>query len=100
MKRNPYIAGLLSLLIPGMGQIYAGRGDKGAAILASAIIIGNLNLVFLPIFTTASPDPSIGWAYWVPRIGHDIMSAWSLVFWVWAVVDAYRIAQEERIGEN
>ena len=93
MKRNPFIAGFLSLLVPGLGQIYSGSGDKGAAILAAVIIIGNLNLIFLPIFITANPDPNVVWAYWIPRVGHDVMSVWSIVFWAWAIVDAYRHAK-------
>ena len=94
MKRYPLVAGLRSLLIPGLGQIYAGQGNKGAAILAAAIIIGNLNLVFLPAFVAANPDPAIVWAYWIPRAGHDVMSLWSIVFWVWAMVDAYGAARD------
>jgi hypothetical protein len=90
MKRNRFVAGLLSLLIPGLGQIYGGRSDRGAAILAAAIVIGNLNLIFVPIFAAANPDPSIAWAYWLPRVGHDIVSVWSVAFWIWVVVDAYR----------
>ncbi|HEY76303.1 MAG TPA: hypothetical protein G4O00_09000 [Thermoflexia bacterium] len=56
------------------------------------MVIGNLNLIFLPIFVAANPDPGIVWAYWIPRIGHDVMSLWSVVFWVWAVIDAYVLA--------
>jgi TM2 domain-containing membrane protein YozV len=97
MKRNPLIAALLSLLVPGLGQIYGGRGGRGAAILVSAIIIGNLNLLFVPIFTGANPDPSVLWAYWLPRLGHDVMSIWSIVFWIWAVVDAYRQLKQQTI---
>ena len=93
MKRNPFVAGLLSLLIPGLGQIYCGEGNKGAAILVAAIVIGNLNLIFLPIFVTANPDPGGGWAYWIPRVGHDVMSLWSIIFWSWAVFDAYQRAR-------
>lgn len=93
MKRNPFVAAFLSLLVPGLGQICGGRGNKGAAILAAAIVIGNLNLIFLPIFVTANPDPAIAWAYWIPRVGHDVMSMWSIVFWIWAVVDAYQNAK-------
>jgi TM2 domain-containing membrane protein YozV len=93
MKRSPFVAGLLSLLIPGLGQIYCGEGNKGAAILAAAIVIGNLNLIFLPIFVTASPDPGVVWAYWIPRVGHDVMSLWSIIFWLWAVLDAYQRAR-------
>lgn len=89
MKRNRFIAGFLSLLVPGLGQIYGGRGVRGAAILAGAIIIGNLNLVLLLLFASANPDPGSVWAYWIPRVGHDGLSVWSIVFWIWAVVDAY-----------
>ncbi len=93
MKRNPFVAALLSLLVPGLGQIYAGAGNKGGAILAAAIIFGNLNLIFLPIFIMAHPDSAVVWAYWIPRIGHDVMAAWSLVFWLWVVADAYSVAK-------
>ena len=92
MKRHPFVAGFLSLLVPGLGQIYCGAGNKGAAIVAAAVVIGNLNLIFLPIFVAANPDPGVVWAYWIPRIGHDVMSLWSVVFWVWAVIDAYVLA--------
>ena len=63
MKRHPFVAGFLSLLVPGLGQIYCGAGNKGAAIVAAAVVIGNLNLIFLPIFVAANPDPGIVWAY-------------------------------------
>jgi TM2 domain-containing membrane protein YozV len=101
MKRNPYIAGVLSLLAPGLGQIYAGRGNKGAAILFAAIVIGNLNILILPLIAVANPvipppagDPNGIWTYWIPRIFHDLISLWSIVFWLWAVVDAIIITRE------
>jgi TM2 domain-containing membrane protein YozV len=97
MKRNPLIAGLLSLLVPGLGQIYGERGVRGAAILVSAIIIGNLNLLFVLAFAIAEPDPSAAWAYWLPRLGRDVMSIWSVVFWIWVVVDAYRQVKQQTI---
>ena len=85
------------MLVPGLGQIYGGRGDRGAAILVSAIIVGNLNLLFVLAFAIADPDPGAAWAYWIPRIGHDVMSLWSIVFWIWAVVDAYRQVKPQAI---
>jgi TM2 domain-containing membrane protein YozV len=94
VKRNPVLAGFLSLIIPGLGQIYCGEGNKGAAILIAAIIVGNLNIIFLPVFVAANPNSEIVWAYWIPRIGHDVMSVWSVVFWIWAVVDAYSLAKK------
>jgi len=92
MRKNRFLASLLSFLVPGLGQIYCGKGKKGAFILAAAIIIGNLNIVFIPLFLLAKPDPALAWAYWIPRLGHDLMSLWSIVFWLWAVVDAFNCA--------
>jgi hypothetical protein len=103
VKRKPLVAGLLSLLVPGSGQLYAGEGDKGAAILAAAIVIGNLNILILPLISMANPSipeekPSARatWSYWIPRVVHDVISFWSMVFWAWAVVDAVSIARKHR----
>jgi len=92
MRHRPAVVGALSLLIPGLGQIYSGEGNKGAAILAAAIVIGNLNLIFLLMFVSTNADAAPVWAYWIPRLGHDLISLWSIVFWIWAAVDAYRQA--------
>jgi hypothetical protein len=73
--------------------MFAGSGSRGAAILAGAIIIGSLNLLSLLAFAISGLDRGSGWAYWIPRIGHDVMAAWSVAFWIWAVVDAYGIAR-------
>ena len=94
MKRQPITAFLLTLAVPGLGHIYSGNGNKGAIILVSAIIIGSLNIMFLPVFNAANPDPDIIWAYWIPRIGHDVIAFWSIVFWLWAVFDAYQEANK------
>lgn len=94
MKRNSFLAGFLSLVIPGLGQIYCGEGTRGAAALVAAIVVGSMNILFIPVFVTASPDPEIGWAYWIPRIGHDIVAVWSVVFWVWVVADAFLLARK------
>jgi TM2 domain-containing membrane protein YozV len=100
MKHNPIIAGFLSLLVPGLGQIYGGKGNKGAAIIAASIIIGNLNIMILPLISMANPvipieasDPRMLWAYWIPRVVHDVLSFWSITFWVWAVADAIAITR-------
>jgi len=29
------------------------------------------------------------WAYWIPRVVHDVASFWSIAFWLWAVIDAF-----------
>jgi hypothetical protein len=89
MRHKRPVAGLLSLLVPGLGQIYSGASARGAAILVAAIVIGSLNLLFVLAFSAVDPTPADKWAYWIPRIGHDVVALWSLVFWLWAVVDAY-----------
>jgi TM2 domain-containing membrane protein YozV len=98
IKRNRYIAGFLSLIVPGLGQIYRGKSKKGAIILTAAIIIGNLNIIILPLISIANPvlppvcdNLRAVWAYWIPRVAHDIFALWSIVFWLWAVVDAILI---------
>jgi hypothetical protein len=103
MKQYPIIAGLLSLLVPGLGQIYVGKGDKGGAIIAVAIVIGNLNIIVLPLIAMANPTIPTGapnavtiWAYWIPRVVHDVVSFWSIAFWLWAVGDAITLARAKR----
>jgi TM2 domain-containing membrane protein YozV len=105
MKRSPWVAGLLSLAIPGLGQIYSGKGYKGAAIIFAAIVIANLNVIILPMIALANPvvpapasDVNGVWTYWIPRIAHDIASLWSVAFWVWAVIDAFVAARGGRPG--
>lgn len=101
MKRNPFIAGLLSLVVPGLGQIYAGNGKRGAAIIFASIVIANLNIIILPLIAIANPilpvhagDANSVWKYWIPRITHDVASLWSIVFWIWAIADAYNIKKD------
>ena len=94
MKKSPHIAALLSFLIPGLGQIYCGQSSRGPAILVATIIMYNLNSIFLPVFVEANPDPAVFWKHWLPRLLHDIGAFYSIVFWVWAVVDAFNIAKE------
>jgi hypothetical protein len=101
MKRNPLIAGMLSLLAPGLGQLYAGESNKGAAIIATAIVVGNLNIIILPLISMANPtvppqtlDKRTIWAYWIPRVVHDVVSFWSIIFWGWAVVDAITVTRK------
>lgn len=96
MKRRPIVAALLSLVIPGLGQMYRGEGTRGACILVAAIAIANLNILILPALSLANPvlpppaaDARALWAYWIPRVVHDVASFWSIAFWLWAVVDAF-----------
>jgi TM2 domain-containing membrane protein YozV len=100
-RRNPYFAGLLSLLIPGLGQIYGGKGLRGAKIIFAAIVIANLNIIILPLIALVNPtipvpanEANAVWKYWIPRITHDVASLWSVAFWVWSAIDAYRVTKK------
>jgi TM2 domain-containing membrane protein YozV len=68
MMKNPGLAAVLSFLISGLGQIYNGQIVKGLVVLA----IQSINIALTQIL--------IGW---VPLI----------IVWVWAIFDAYRVAE-------
>lgn len=90
MTRKPILASLFSLLVPGLGQICSGRGERGALILLAAIFIGNLNAIWLSLYGITSPSTNGFWTYTLPRILHDVFAAWSIVFYLWQVADSYR----------
>lgn len=92
-ERNPYLACLLSIPVPGLGQIYAGKGERGAAILIVTIIVGNLNAIWLSLHAGISPVSDVFWMYNLPRILHDIFAAYGIIFLIWQVLDAYQQAK-------
>jgi TM2 domain-containing membrane protein YozV len=74
MMKSPALAAILSLLIPGLGQMYAGRIGKGIGILLFmgilAIVSFILSFVVVGIF---------GWIVY-------------FIVWVWNIFDAYSLA--------
>ena len=93
MKRNPFLAGILSLLIPGLGQMYVQESGRGAAILAFVIIAGNLNAIWLSAFAISNAAPATFWGHTLPRLLHDVFALYGVIFWVWQVIDAYCLAK-------
>jgi TM2 domain-containing membrane protein YozV len=89
MSRRPLLAGILSLLVPGLGQIFAGQGGRGASILFAVIVIGNLNAIWLSLYGLTSPGPDALWTYTLPRILDDLFAAYFVVFYIWQVLDAF-----------
>jgi hypothetical protein len=75
MSRRPLLASGLSLLVPGLGQICAGKGERGAAILIAVLVVRNLNVIWLSLFATVSAAPRTFWGYELPRILHDLFAA-------------------------
>jgi hypothetical protein len=81
VKRNPWVAALLTVLAPGLGHIYVGEARRG---LLGAAAIGVVVLaVMLPV--RAAP-----WNLLVPILG-------ALAIYAWLLVDAFRAAR--RLGE-
>jgi TM2 domain-containing membrane protein YozV len=84
-KRDAPVAAVLSILVPGLGQIYAGKQERGAAILVAGIIVGTLALIWQTLFITAGTR-----TFFPYRIA---LTIYTLIFWAWQVVDAYKQAQ-------
>ena len=71
MRKDPTLACLLNLLLPGIGHVYIGRAGRGALIFALVVALG-----------------IITWG-----IGAILVVAW-------AMYDAHRIAQEMQQPEK
>ena len=94
-ERQPraFIAGLLSLLLPGAGQLYAGRARRGLGMLGLAALIG------AAVAATWLRD-----SLWVlgmlvrPNVLIALLAAVFVVFalHLHCVVDAYRLARRRR----
>jgi TM2 domain-containing membrane protein YozV len=88
-SQNSLIAGILSLLVPGLGQIYVGKGERGAAILVAGIIIGTLALIWQTLYAVYGSNLT---NYEYPYYRTSLV-AYAVVFWIWQVLDAYRLAK-------
>jgi TM2 domain-containing membrane protein YozV len=95
VKPNPILAGVFSALVPGLGQMVAGKRVRGAAILIAVIVVGNLNAIWLSTFalSTGMTDSHEFWASVLPRILHDLFAFYGVVFLVSQIADAYLLAK-------
>jgi signal peptidase I len=80
---NPFIAALLSLIVPGLGQIHNGRGAQGLGFI--------LLSVALPLLWGAS-----GWPRRFSGLVAFVLA--EIVFWLFVVVHAF--IQARRTGET
>jgi len=71
LKRNPVLAAVLSLALPGLGQIYAGALRRGLTLM-----------IGLPVQ-----------ALLFYGVGLDWLMGWIAVVWLWSVYDAARTAR-------
>jgi len=84
-KHQPVLAAILSLLVPGLGQIYAGKQERGATILVAGIVVGTLAMISQTLFLAYAAG-----AFWWYRLP---LTAYALIFWIWQLVDAYKQAK-------
>ncbi len=91
--QNPALAGLLSIFVPGLGQMVAGQGTRGALILLAVIVVGNLNAIWLSLYALSPPSPPTFWSPTLPRILHNLFAVYGIVFYIWQVVDAIQAAK-------
>jgi len=95
MKNKAVLAALMSALVPGLGQIYAGHRVRGAAILIATIIVGNLNAIWLTLYAQPVNAVQPFWAVGLPRILHDIFAIYGIIFLIWQIWDAARLAKQD-----
>jgi len=93
MKNNPWVAGLLSLIFPGLGHVYAGKRALGAALMLAFIVIGNLNALWLSAYAV-TPADSGSFGLTLPRLLHDIFAFYGIAFWIWAIIDSFSLAKQ------
>lgn len=90
-SQNPVIAGILSGLVPGLGQFYCRQWAKGAGFLVSALVI---DAVFGVSSGTLELLRSLGVPVSSEALGKLLLG--SLLFLavaVWSIVDAVRTAK-------
>ncbi len=68
--KSPAIAALLSFLVVGLGQIYAGKLKRGIVLFAACVILISASFLVLPMFA-------------------------AFACWIGSIYDAYKIAQGE-----
>jgi len=85
-RRSPWLAGLLSFIMPGIGQVYCGELVRG---LIFGIIYGLAIPVTLGLLAYVSPAPTVlfGLLAFVAALGVVVA----------AVIDAYRLAVRTRL---
>lgn len=69
-KKSEALSLILSLLVPGIGQIYNGQTTKGIVMLVAAILVGFLGVILI-----------------VPLLVY-------VVLWIYGMYDAYTVAKD------
>ncbi|TET94698.1 MAG: signal peptidase I [Candidatus Zixiibacteriota bacterium] len=54
MKRKPWLAGILNIILPGLGQLYCGRPLRGLALLLTTVLVLNVSIAII-VFVEGRP---------------------------------------------
>jgi len=90
--RNEGIALILSLLIPGVGQMYVGKIVRGIAFILSGLIIFGL-MIFCYILIGVSFNDTNTLDAGIIAVTAVAMMAY-LAIWIYSMYDAYTLAQQ------
>ena len=81
-RKNRWVAVVLSFFLPGFGQIYASKAERGASILVGSI------LVFTAAYFFIAQTGGRGILF---DIGSRYLQLLAILFWAWQVYDAYSL---------
>lgn len=94
-KKSEGLALILSLLIPGLGQMYVGRVQRGILMLALVVVMTILDYVgLITVMTVADGHTSPETAVIVALLALIVVGIVVVVLWIYAMYDAYRLAKE------
>ncbi|MDO5861997.1 MAG: zinc ribbon domain-containing protein [Thermoplasmata archaeon] len=94
-KKSEGLALILSLILPGLGQMYVGRFARGAVMLAVSILLGIGAYVGLIAFAGAADGHSNPDSMVLGLLAFMcLMGLAYLVLWFYAMYDAYTQAKE------
>lgn len=89
---SPWIAALLSTLVPGLGQFYAGERQRALIILGGGLAL----LTGTVLMNQAAAPPAAGTTATQPRAPLDaatlVMNMALPTYWAWNIGDAVRVS--------
>lgn len=92
VPRNPALAFLLSLLVPGLGQFYCRKNSRGAWTLAFFLLALGVTIWLTPML--------IGSSAGAPALAWGVLLRVAVFLYVFAFLDAYFTAREMSAGTD
>ncbi|MHC1679995.1 MAG: zinc-ribbon domain-containing protein [Methanomassiliicoccales archaeon] len=88
-EKEAILAVILSVLIPGVGQIYCGKIGRGIGIL---VLIGLLSVIgIVPLFFITDPMNFNFAGFFALNV---VLSILAFIIYIWQIYDAYRCADD------